>query len=339
MDYGTVNGIFFGVAEQRHFKSFVWYSPKAFAANGYTVPTTWDELMALSDKIAATGKKPWCAGIGSGDATGWPPTDWLEDVRAAAGRPGRLRPVGEPRRQVQRPADREALAKMGDAPEEPDKYVNGGFGDVSTIASTTVQRRWSADPEARGDCSIHRQATFYESVYPAGTTFGPRRRHLRILPPADQRPVRQARSCGGGTFAGAFNDRPEVQAFQYYVTTPDVRQRHADNGASCPPNQGLQDRASPSPVLKVALATLQHPEAVFRFDASDLMPGAVGSDADVEAVDGLDHRARTTRPPWPTSMRPGPPADQGRSVTSVRWQPGPANSRSGPPPSHFRKGA
>ncbi len=61
-------------------KSFVWYSPKAFAAAGYTVPTTWDELMALSDKIAATGKKPWCAGIGSGDATGWPATDWLEDV-------------------------------------------------------------------------------------------------------------------------------------------------------------------------------------------------------------------------------------------------------------------
>ena len=62
-------------------KSLVWYSPKTFKANGYTVPTTWDDLMQLSDKIAAAGKmKPWCGGIGSGTATGWPATDWLEEI-------------------------------------------------------------------------------------------------------------------------------------------------------------------------------------------------------------------------------------------------------------------
>ena len=64
-------------------KSFVWYSPKLFKEKGWTVPTTWDEMTALSDKIAATGMKPWCAGIGSGEATGWPVTDWLEDVDPA----------------------------------------------------------------------------------------------------------------------------------------------------------------------------------------------------------------------------------------------------------------
>ena len=61
-------------------KSFVWYSPTAFAEPGYEIPETWDDLIALSDQIVADGGKPWCAGIGSGDATGWPATDWIEDV-------------------------------------------------------------------------------------------------------------------------------------------------------------------------------------------------------------------------------------------------------------------
>lgn len=55
-----------------------------FADSGYEIPTTWDDLLALSDQIVADhgaeGVKPWCAGIGSGDATGWPATDWLEDI-------------------------------------------------------------------------------------------------------------------------------------------------------------------------------------------------------------------------------------------------------------------
>ena len=79
--YGTVNGTFYAAPMSANMKSLVWYSPKAFTAAGYTVPTTWDDLMTLVDTIAASGKaKPWCGGIGSGTATGWPATDWLEEI-------------------------------------------------------------------------------------------------------------------------------------------------------------------------------------------------------------------------------------------------------------------
>ena len=45
------------------------------------VPTTWDELIALSDKIVADGCNPWCVSAGGpGDATGWQITDWVEEV-------------------------------------------------------------------------------------------------------------------------------------------------------------------------------------------------------------------------------------------------------------------
>ncbi len=80
--YGTIDGKFYAAPLGANVKSLVWYSPKMFAAKGYQVPTTWDELIALSDKIAADpdGVKPWCAGVESGAATGWTATDWLEEV-------------------------------------------------------------------------------------------------------------------------------------------------------------------------------------------------------------------------------------------------------------------
>ena len=79
--YGSVGGTFYAAPMSANMKSLVWYSPKFFAANGYTVPTTWADLMSLSAKIAKDGKaKPWCGGINSGTASGWPATDWLEEV-------------------------------------------------------------------------------------------------------------------------------------------------------------------------------------------------------------------------------------------------------------------
>ena len=58
----------------------VWYPKKAFDAAGYKVPKTWDEMLALSDQIVADGSTPWCVGFESEGATGWPATDWMEDI-------------------------------------------------------------------------------------------------------------------------------------------------------------------------------------------------------------------------------------------------------------------
>ena len=78
-ELATVDGKVYGVPARANVKSLVWYSPKAFADKGYEVPTSLEELTALSDKIVADGGVPWCLGIESGVATGWPITDWFED--------------------------------------------------------------------------------------------------------------------------------------------------------------------------------------------------------------------------------------------------------------------
>src|SRR5262249_36102637 len=69
-----------GVVSKNSVKSLVWYNPKTFNAAGYKIPTTWDEMLKLSDQIVADGGTPWCIGIESQAATGWPGTDWIEDI-------------------------------------------------------------------------------------------------------------------------------------------------------------------------------------------------------------------------------------------------------------------
>ena len=86
---GTVDGTFYGAPLMASVKSFVWYSPETFARAGYEIPATWDDLVALTDRIAADhpkdGVTPWCLGMADGGTTGWTMTDWLEESLMATG--------------------------------------------------------------------------------------------------------------------------------------------------------------------------------------------------------------------------------------------------------------
>jgi alpha-glucoside transport system substrate-binding protein len=72
--------VFYGAPFGASSKSLVWYSPAQFKKLGVTIPTTWAEMDAIAAKFKAAGANPWCAGIESGAATGWPATDWIEQM-------------------------------------------------------------------------------------------------------------------------------------------------------------------------------------------------------------------------------------------------------------------
>ncbi len=125
--------------------------PSMFAEKGWTVPTTWADLMTLTETIAASGIKPWCAGIESGDATGWPATDWIEDVVLRDLGPegydqwvSHDLPFNDPKMVT-------AVDKVG-AILKNDKYVNGGYGPVKSIASTAFQE--GGVPITEGKCAL-----------------------------------------------------------------------------------------------------------------------------------------------------------------------------------------
>jgi alpha-glucoside transport system substrate-binding protein len=85
VDLGTYadpdgNDQLYGLFYRVDLKSLVWYAPDAFDEMGYDIPETMEELKALTEQIVEDGGTPWCIGLGSGAATGWPATDWVEDM-------------------------------------------------------------------------------------------------------------------------------------------------------------------------------------------------------------------------------------------------------------------
>jgi alpha-glucoside transport system substrate-binding protein len=275
-NYGTVDGVFYAAPLGANVKSFVWYSPKTFADNGWSIPTTWAELLALSDQIAAESDvQPWCVGVESGVATGWAATDWMEDLML--------------RFQSAETYDRWVSNDLAfNSPEvlevinEADKILRNPtyVGNVQAIATTSFATAGSGLVD--GTCGMHRQASFIGGIL--RDDFG-----AVIVTPedtdveggittfyfpgvsADNRPA-----LGGGEFVGAFSDRAEVQAVQHYLTTALWNNKKAALGGWFSAHLGLDTANVADPVNKVAVEILQN-ASTFRFDASDLMPGAVGA--------------------------------------------------------------
>ncbi|MBZ5739608.1 ABC transporter substrate-binding protein [Nocardioides mangrovi] len=274
--YGTVDGTFYAAPLGASVKSFVWYSPKMFKDNGWDIPETWDDMMKLTDQIAATGIKPWCAGIESGTATGWPATDWLEDVLLRDAGPDVYDQWVNHEIPFNDDVVATALDKVGAILKDP-KYVNGGFGDVDSIATTAFQD--AGTPILKGDCGMMRMASFYAAQWPEGTKVTEDGDVFAFyLPPTNDqfgKPV-----LGAGEFVAAFDDRPEVQAFQTYLSTDvwaNEKAKATPGGGWVSANTGLDSANLSSPIDKLSAEIFQDPDATFRFDGSDQMPSAVGA--------------------------------------------------------------
>jgi alpha-glucoside transport system substrate-binding protein len=275
--YGSVEDSLYAAPLGANVKSFVWYSPKTFADNGWDIPTTWDELLALSDEIAASdfAGNAWCAGIESGAATGWAATDWMEDLMLRFQTAETYDAWVDNSMPFNDPKVLEVLEAAGSILKNED-YV----GNVSAIATTSFSEGGFGVVD--GSCAMHRQASFLGGILvgDAGATIvGPEATDVEGGISTFYFPGRSADdspALGGGEFVASFTDKPAAQIVQYYLTTPEWNNAKAALGGWFSPNLGLDTANVADPVNKVAVEILQN-ATTFRFDASDLMPGEVGA--------------------------------------------------------------
>lgn len=281
VNYGSVDGTLYATPLGANVKSFVWYSPQAFEDGGYAVPKTWDDLMALTTKIAADhpDAKPWCAGIESGDATGWPATDWLEDVVLRTAGPDVYDQWVNHEIPFNDPQILAALKTVGGILKNPDD-VNGGLGDVKSIA--TAPWNEAGNGIIDGTCFLHRAANFYQAnwdegvkVQEAPTDDGVYAFYLPGKSETDK-PL-----LGGGEFVTGFSDRPEVEAFRTFLASPEWANAKAKVTGQgwFSANKGFDGSLLQSPIDQLSFKLLTDDSYTFRFDGSDQMPGAVGADA------------------------------------------------------------
>jgi alpha-glucoside transport system substrate-binding protein len=270
--YGTVDGTLYAAPVGANVKSLVWYSPKFFAAHHLSVPTSWAQLVSLSDTIAGMGVKPWCAGFRSGTASGWPGTDWVEDLLLRTAGPRTYDDWVQHRIPFNDPRVMRAFDLAGKILKN-DRYVNGGHGGIASIASTRFEDAGQTIP--LGTCALHRQGSFYEANWPRNLTISPTGDvfafYLPSMDPAHGKPLLVA-----GEFAAALSRRPEVVALQTYLASAEWANAKSMLGSWASANRGVDPRNVPDPVQRLTVELLRDPAITLRFDASDLMPASVG---------------------------------------------------------------
>jgi alpha-glucoside transport system substrate-binding protein len=266
------DGKLYGVPMSMNVKSLVFYPKKAFEAKGYQIPTTLAELETLSNQIKSDGTTPWCVGIESAAATGWPATDWIEDMMLRVGGPEKYDqwvkheiPFNDPV-VVQAAQQFENLALA-------DGNVFGGRKAVVSNAFSTAANPMFQDPPK---CLLHRQGNFItqKGFFPEKV-----RQNLDeevgvfYLPGTDAntKPV-----LGGGDLAGAFSNDEDTKKVMAHITSPEFE--FADLAASSwiSPHKTFDVSKYPDETTKT-IAGIAYESTVFRFDGSDQMPGAVGA--------------------------------------------------------------
>ncbi|MGD9700938.1 MAG: extracellular solute-binding protein [Acidimicrobiia bacterium] len=273
---------FYGLPVTLDVKGLVWYPVPEFEQAGYTVPTTWAELIALSRRMVADGRTPWCMGWEDGSASGSPGTDWIEGLLLRSEGVGVYDRWAGHEIPFDDPAVVRAASLLGEVAFGDDFVVGGADSIATTPVGTAADPMFAPTPR----CWLHYEGNLLESHLPSGARLGV---DTSFFPLPPLQPGGAAPLFGGATFAVAYTDRPEVRELMRWIEDPAWGETWAAHRASqfLPANLGFdparcgaaENIDGQTGRLKERLCIQVH-EAVatntWRFDASDLMPPEVG---------------------------------------------------------------
>jgi len=303
LDVAQVGGKTYGLMVSMNVKGLVFYPKKAFEAAGYTAPKTLDELDTLTAKVKADGNTPWCLGIESGTATGWPATDWFENLVLKYGGIEQYNQWISHQLKFDSPLVRQAAAEF-----EKIAFTDGNvLGGRKAIASNAFGTAGNAMFNPKPGCYMYQQGSFITGFFPKTVqknvdsevgVFG--------LPPATaggDNPVE-----GGGDTASIYKDSPAAQTVMKLLAATDLGTTAAGNGSSfISPHKDFPLSAYPLQTTQT-IAKVAYGSTGFAFDGSDAMPTAVGSGsfwkemtAWIAGQESLDDALKNIDASWPTS--------------------------------------
>jgi alpha-glucoside transport system substrate-binding protein len=305
IDLGTTqDGRLVGIFNRAVVKSLVWYSPQYFNEAGYEIPTTWDEMIALSDQMVADGNTPWYAPMESGNATGWVGTDWIEDIMLRTTSLENydrwtLPASPDDRLLFASPEVKNAFEQMGTVLLNDD-YMFGG-------TLTTLQDRFFDTGKAllNGEAYLAKQGSYMPGWiaddFPDLTIGEDGDLNYFLFPEID--PQYGGPILVGGDVYSMFNDRPEVREVIRFMTTAESIRPAVESGVFIAPHKDV-DLAWATDEFRGIAEILLNADAI-RFDGSDLQPGQVGAGTFWSAVvdyisgDDLDPLLNDIDTSWP----------------------------------------
>lgn len=271
-DLGTVNDQLVGIFIKAAVKGLIWYDPKVWEANGYTVPTTWDEMMTLSKQIADSGQTPWCVALESGAASGWPGTDWIEDIVLRQSGEQTYNDWWQGNITWSSPEIKQAFETWGQI-VATDGMVYGGPNTMLTMNFGDVGNGLFASPP---NCDMAHQASFITDFFVNNNPGVEPVTDFNFFPfPAFDASAPESTEMAGDLF-GMFNDTPQAEALIRYLVTPEAQAIWAARGGAISPNKDVPLDQYPDQLSRSAAERLTSVETAV-FDGSDLMPEAMNN--------------------------------------------------------------
>ena len=262
----TIDGNWLGLPIKADVKSIIWYSPTNFEALGYTVPTTWEELDALVEQMAADGQVPWSMGFESGDATGWTGTDFVQDIMLVQQGPDFVSGVLDGSVSYDDAGVKQAYETYGKWATDEKYTVGGAQGTLSTPFLEAIYKPFADPPEAM----MVKQSGF------AGAEIKKQFADLEQGTDYDFFVVPGIQGLQGSVEPMmAFNDTPAVQALVTYLSSPLGGANWAKATFGLSPNKGATGNYTDPALQKLgeAVSTTQG----FTTDIGDTIPGGFGS--------------------------------------------------------------
>jgi alpha-glucoside transport system substrate-binding protein len=270
INLASLNGGLYGVLMLANSKGTVWYDPKQFTANGYTVPQTWNDLITLSDKIASAGQYPWTLGVESGAASGWPGADWIDQIFLSLNG-GAMTDAWVAHKIPWTDASVKNAFQMFGQIVQGKHYINGAPQAIlATNFTPASYLPYDSPPKAYMDYLGDFLVGFITAQFPslqAGTDY-----NFFTFPTIT--PAYAGAVTGGADMVFALRDNSAIRQYLQYLSTAEAQEIWVKQGGKSSVNKAVPLSAYPNDVQRAAGKQLSQ-APIFRNSPDDLMPQAM----------------------------------------------------------------
>jgi alpha-glucoside transport system substrate-binding protein len=265
VELGTIDGKLYSFLFKGANKSTVWYNVPVFEQAGVDPPETWDDFLANSETILASGTPAYSIG----GADGWTLTDLFENIYIRTAGPDKYDQLAAHEIPWTDQSVKDALTEMAKIFSDTDNIAGGTQGALQTDFPTSVTQVFADPPKAAQIL----EADFVEGEILNSTKAKPETGfNVFTFPSINDSPPAVV---GGGDQLVMFKDSPAARALVEYLATPEAAEIWVRRGGFASPNKGVPEDAYQDPLLRETATALANAE-VFRFDLSDLQPSAFG---------------------------------------------------------------
>jgi alpha-glucoside transport system substrate-binding protein len=274
--YTTVSGNDYATPLLSSLNGWIFYSPAAFAKLDQKVPTTWSQLLTLTEYLrAGSNSAPWCEGFDSNATSGSVGASFVDDLVLRQSGPTVYDEWVDHKIPFSDPQIVKGFTAAGQILQNRD-WVNAGFGSVKSINKTTSYQVAKALESGRCDLSyesssfldqLKTDSNGQETVSPQGQLWA------FLLPATDGgvTPITQS-----GDFVAAFSTDADTVKVQNYLASLSWAKSRMKLGGAISPATAITPSDTPDNLLNSSIALMQGSVDETRLSAADVMPAIVG---------------------------------------------------------------